>query len=214
MPADFTNQHRPAFSSGTVEGAGIPVASLTSDIFPVNSDAMTAQGDPDNPLSILTEAASSEHANVYVIPIPEGANYLDLFALVRGLDDVAVDTNASLNLYGRLRAPFAQRFVPSENFMDLPTVLTGAAGVDWDAAKTEWRWVPLQEVGADDAPVALKAVAQRYIFNSGAEAICTTIPNRIIVAGCDFVVALVGTAMTLTNGGDDADARVLGRFLV
>lgn len=200
---------------GQVEGSGTPVPSLTSDIVPLNRDITTAQGDPDNPLSILTEAASSEHALVDVVSVPDGANYLDLWALINGEDDVAVNTNAIVGVYGRVAVPASQSWAPELTIIeDAPAVLTGPRGQGNTAVDTAHRWIPLQEVAADDHPVTLKAVAQRYIYNTGTEAVATTIPNRVICAGCDRIMVLTQTALTLTNGGSNAAAVLIGRFLV
>lgn len=194
--------------SGSALGGHLASFALPAHV--ANTDALTAQSDPDNPYGILL-ASDTYHANV--IPLPTyGASYAGLTAWTYADSATATVSQAAVvRVYGHIpNIPQARDVTTwpqdvASNFLDLnnTTIPQALRGL----------WIPLTKPGytAGTPEITLTAgAASRVVASTSTEDISEE--GYVFLRGCDHILVTISTALTLSAGSTKKAVIVASMF--
>jgi len=167
----------------------VQVSAASSPIFVLNTNALAATGDSAlNPFAVLA-ATSTNHANVYIVPVPERTTVLSIWHEWVGTDPTTIPI---VNVFGLVPRgndsldPLLRAWNVSNTFYN-PTVESSPLASDRTG---EWR--------------RLKSLSENLWSLSLADATCPIALNNgtskhgaarfVNLQGCTYVMALVATA--------------------
>lgn len=171
---------------------GVNILSQTSSTIVLNTDAKSKTGSGAtgansqlNPFGVLGET-SQNNANVVVVTVPQGANYLDMILEYTGTDPT---TTCKVRVFGEVP--------PKHEY--------GADGLhatwpyDYDTSyynpgngKDQGDWKPLGDSKTGSFLIELDDSTNRVALDNGTSK--RTVPKTVNIAGCTRIMVLIDTA--------------------